>query len=53
MEHQDGHIPDEIAEEWQAVEVELWQASRVLEEANRRYQAAIIARIALSQRIQN
>lgn len=40
-------VPPELADEWQRVNDELGEASRELHEANKRYYAALFARIAI------
>lgn len=48
MENQDGHIPEHLKAKWEEVEQELSVASEEICSANRRYNEAILARIALN-----
>lgn len=51
MEHQNGVVPAELAQEWEQATIELSEASQALYEAQRRYHAALMARLALSARL--
>lgn len=46
-----SEVPDQYKQQWDEASEELAAASIELNNANRRYQAAIIARIAVSQLI--
>lgn len=53
MENQDQYIPEHLRERWDEVARELGQASIELVAANERYQASILARIAISQELKD
>lgn len=51
MKHQSGEIPVDLQPRWDAATEELHEASIELQQAQKRYNAAVLARIALSDEL--
>lgn len=53
MKNQNEYIPEHLQERWDMASTELSKSSQELNEANTRYNQAILARIALRQELEN
>lgn len=49
MRNQNGYVPEHLQEGWEAANKELAESQQELDDASKRFNAAIIGRIAMSQ----